>query len=170
MEIKENGNYIMFEGKKLPLTDEQIEMLKSETKQKKTPFKRAERGKDYYTIDMTGEVISCADYRFGTDDMLFDVANYCTDEKMITQRALHEKLNRLLWKYSMENGETDNPWDSNHQHFYIYFNEKERTLMVDFCCNVHTSCEVYFPTEELADKAITDVVIPFLVEHPEFVW
>lgn len=163
-------NYIMFDGKKLPLTDEQIEMLKSEMKQKKTPFKRAERGKDYYAIDMTGEVISCADYRFGTDDMLFDVANYCTDEKMMTQRALHEKLNRLLWKYSMENGETDNPWDGNRQHFYIYFHGGERTFMVDFRWSVRSLCEVYFPTEEVAKKAITDVAIPFLTDYPEFVW
>lgn len=170
MQIKENDNYIMFDGKKLPLTDEQIEMLKLETKQKKMPFERAKRGKDYYAIDITGEVIPCTDYRFGTDDMLFDAANYCTDEKMMKQRALHETLNRLLWRYSVESGEANNPWDGDNQHFCIYFHEKKRTFIVDFCRSAHSPCGVYFPTEEVANKAITDVVIPFLTEHPEFVW
>ena len=29
---------------------------------------------------------------------------------------------------------------------------------------------VYFPSEEVAERAVEEVVKPFMTEHPEFVW
>lgn len=163
------NNYIMFEGIKLPLTDEQIKKLKLEDELRKEPFQRVEPGQIFYYINRIGEIDTCSEYN-SVNNEFYDVGNYCKDKRMLGQRALHEVLNRLLWRYSVENGEADNPWDGNHQHFYIYFHEGGRTFTVGSCWCVHSSCEVYFPTEEVANKAITDVVTPFLAEHKDFVW
>lgn len=163
------NNYIMFEGIKLPLTDEQIKKLKLEDELRKEPFQRVEPGQIFYYINRIGEIDTCSESYNSVNNEFYDVGNYCKDKRMLGQRALHEALNRLLWRYSIENGEADNPWDGNHRHFYIYFHEGERKFTVDSCWRVHSSCEVYFPTEELANKAITDVVIPFLEKHKEFV-
>lgn len=163
-------NYIMFDGKKLPLTDEQIEMLELETKQKKMPFERAERGKDYYVIDITGEVLSCTDYRFGTDDMLFDAANYCTDEKMMKQRALHEVLNRFLWKYSIEQDGTEDRWNSKTKHYVIYKIIPNGDFSIAYTVVAKSAGAVYFKTQETAIRAIDEIVRPFIKEHPDFVW
>lgn len=163
-------NYIMFDGKKLPLTDEQIEMLELETKQKKMPFERAERGKDYYVIDITGEVLSCTDYRFGTDDVLFDAANYCTDEKMMKQRALHEKLNRLLWKYSMEHDDGEGRWNCENKHFTIFKAVPNGGFEVASTISAKSAGAIYFKDWRTARRAIKEIVEPFITEYPEFVW
>ena len=163
-------NYIMFDGIKLPLTDEQIKKLKLEDELRKEPFHRVESGQIFYYINRLGEIDTCSESYNSTNNEFYDVGNYCKDKRILGQRALHETLNRLLWRYSIENGEADNPWDGKNQHFYIYFNEGMCTFMVDFCWSNHSSCDIYFPTEAVANKAITDIVIPFLADHPEFVW
>lgn len=157
-----------FEGKKLPLTDEQIEMLKLETKQKKMPFERAERGKDYYVIDITGEVLACTDYRFGTDDMLFDAANYCTDEKIMKQRALHEKLSRLLWKYSMEHCGGEGRWNCENKHYVIYKAVPNGGFEVASTISAKSTGAVYFEDWRTARRAINEIIEPFTIEHPDF--
>lgn len=163
-------NYIMFEGIKLPLTDEQIKKLKLEDELRKEPFQRVESGHIFYYINRIGEIDTCSESYNRTNNEFYDVGNYCKDKRMLGQRALHETLNRLLWRYSVENGEADNPWDCNNQHFYICFDEMKRAFGVRDNWCLHSLCEVYFPTEEVANKAITDVVTPFLAEHKDFVW
>lgn len=39
---------------------------------------------------------------------LYEAANYCTDEELLRRRALYEKLERCLWRFSMENGGSGN--------------------------------------------------------------
>ena len=86
------------------------------------------------------------------------------------QRALHETLNRLLWRFSMENGEGENPFDCNNAHYEIYWSYDRKSF--DICCSrtVKSLDSVYFPTKELANQAIDKIIKPFMKEHPEFVW
>lgn len=162
-------NYMMLEGKKIPLTDEQVKMLKA-VGTKKTPFERVEEGEDYYAIDIEGEVIPCEDYWQRVDDALFNVANYCTDEKLMHRRALHETLNRLLWRFSIENGEAENPWDGDRAHWYIQYSHVAETYHVDWVSNIHGIGIVYFLSREIAQLAIDEIVKPFMKVYPEFVW
>ena len=73
-------NYIMFEGQKIPLTDEQVEMIKSCADKKKSPFERVEYNQRYYYIDAGGTVSESTDGDFADDNECFNAANYCTDE------------------------------------------------------------------------------------------
>lgn len=96
-------NYIMFEGQKIPLTDEQVKIIKSCADKKKSPFERVEYNQRYYYIDTGGAVSESTDGDFADDNECFNAANYCTDEELMEQRALHETLSRLLWRFSAEN-------------------------------------------------------------------
>ena len=161
-------NYIMFEGKKIPLTDEQVKiMLEVETL--KSPFKRVERGSIYYLIYSNGEAYHEFDVQSSIDDDRYKVANYCTDETLMTKRALHETLNRLLWRFSIENGEGENPWDGNHNHYDIYWSYNTESFEVIKCNYSKVINSVYFPSKELAQRAINEIVKPFMEAHPEFV-
>ena len=164
-------NYMMLEGKKIPLTDEQVKMLKA-VGTKKAPFERVKEGEDYYAIDIAGEVIPCEDYGHGVDDTLFNVANYCTDEELMQRRALHETLNRLLWRYSMEHGEQENEWDGSNNHYSIGVDVRKpgHPYTVIWCQVSTQNGLVYFPTSDIAQAAIQEIVEPFIKEHPEFVW
>ena len=136
-----------------------------------SPFDRAGLGDDYWYIDTDGEVELFQDAGEPIDEDLHNVANYCTDKKLIKQRAMHEVLNRLLWRYSEEHG-GDNEWDvaNSLKHWFIYFHQ----LHKEFCWTYNDAFKnagiVYFNSEEVAQNAIKDVIKPFVEKHPDFVW
>ena len=84
-------NYIMLEGNKIPLTDEQVKMLKDSKKPEKiekSPFERVDSNSTYFYIDDCGiveeENVNC----YLEDQYRHKVANYCTDKSLMMQRAL----------------------------------------------------------------------------------
>lgn len=137
-----------------------------------SPFDRAGLGDDYWYVDTDGEVELFQDAGEPIDEDLHNVANYCTDKKLIKQRAMHEVLNRLLWRYSEEHG-GDNEWDNSYpykQHWYIYYTYTYN----DFSCTYNDAHKkegiIYFRSETIARDAIKDVIEPFIEKHPDFVW
>ena len=165
-------NYIMFEGKKIPLTDEQVEMLKNARKPeevKKNPFKRASEDGEYYFIQYDGTVDSDTERHYTSDTNCFSAANYCTDKELMEQRALHETLNRLLWRFSMENGEVENKWDCEHSHWVIKYVHDSGAFCTSWTTVTQHIGSVYFSTDELAQRAIEEIIKPFMKEHPELV-
>lgn len=163
-------NYIMFEGKKIPLTKEQVAELKNQYKFK-SPFERRERNEKYYYIDEFGNVCGRAEDFIIDNDVHFGVANYGADLELMRQRALHETLDRLLWRFSIENGEMDNPWDIRSNHYYIKVNKESKrpefTVHGDFFKKGNTT---YFLSKELAYRAIDEIIKPFMKAHRDFVW
>lgn len=160
-------NYIMFEGKKIPLTEEQVAMLKGENG---SLFKRQRIGERYYYIGGSGNIYSLDELDSGTDYNLFKAGNYCTDKELMHQRALHETLDRLLWRFSMENWELDNPWDGENFHYrIIYINAPKWRAIVEAYRTTKFSGP-YFNSREVAERAIKEIIEPFMKEHPDFVW
>ena len=164
-------NYLMLNGKRIDLTDEQVEAIFPKNEEveavKKSPLERVEFGKEYFYIDDCGEVSNSFEYNLDGDRGAFECANYCTDKAMMEQRALHETLNRLLWRYSEEHG-GDSEWDGHTPHYSVYFESNLLQVCSTFYHNANGV--VYFKDEETAVKAIIEVVSPFIEQHPEFVW
>ena len=71
---------------------------------KTSPFDRVEENEMYYTISAIGKVMSFVDERDSSETELYEVANYCTDIDLLQQQAYRETSNRLLWRFSMQNG------------------------------------------------------------------
>ena len=166
-------NYIMLEGNKIPLTDEQVKMLKDSKKPEKiekSPFERVDSNSTYFYIDDCGiveeENVNC----YLEDQYRHKVANYCTDKSFMIQRALHETLNRLLWRFSMENGEGENLWNCCNTHYEIYWSYDLASFNISCNVTVKSPTSIYFPTKEIANKAIDEIVIPFMEANPDFVY
>ena len=163
-------NYIMLNGKKVPLTEEQVAALlggKETACAKVEPFE-PQTGQNYFYISDRGEVFNEDDHNLQCDKKRYNVGNYCTDYEMMNQRAMHETLNRLLWRYSEQHG-GDAEWDRESRHFYIRIDDKGEPFWDWFVCS-RPFGPVYFKDMETAICAIEDVVKPFLAEHPDFVW
>ena len=162
-------NYIMLNGKRVDLTDDQLEKLGIKV-EKKDCFSRTE-GQKYHYIGARGVVdgaIECGDV---IDNCYYKVANYCTDEHLMQQRALHETLNRLLWRFSMQNDGDKIDWSDYYTTKYrIYFDNKCKEFCIDSNQYYITTECTYFRTIEIAQRAIDEIVLPFMKEHPEFVW
>lgn len=164
-------NYIVINGKKAELTQEQLEALGIKTNE--NPFNRVEHGNLFYNIGLDGKLYKNYEYKNGAIkiyDNYYATANYCTDKKLMTQRALHETLNRLLWRFSCENGELENEWNVANLHYFIYWNEAYNKIDIAFSNLKKYEGVIYFPSHKIAKRAKKEIVKPFIKEHPEFVW
>lgn len=162
-----SDNYAVISGKRIELTDEQVKALGIE---RKNPFERVAKGGAYYTVLSSGSVSRMEDYLDWRDDSRYDAANYFNDEDFAEQVALHQLLYRKLLKFAYDNECEDNQtWNKVNCHYYIGYNINEDR----FCANVALAFkhnDVWFCSRDSAERAIKEVVEPFMKEHPEFVW
>lgn len=163
-------NYIVINGKKAELTEEQLKQLGIETKKKRNnPFNSELKNMDiFYSIGPLDVFEQC--YISNLMENGIKLANNFNDKDFANQVYLHELLNRKLLKYAWDNNAEDCVWDNQNPHYYI----KQH-----FACNIFyiqqdilsKNCgTIYFSVEEVAENAIKDVVEPFMKEYPEFVW
>lgn len=162
-------NKIILNGKEYELSDDlamriqvEVDLQELERLIEKDPFARM-RSDDYYFITAEGCVFAGCETGAIADDERYEAANYCRDKKLMEQRALHETLNRLLWRYSEGRGGGEKRGG-----YFIYRSNME-DMRVGHC--TYATCgDVYFRKKEVAEAAIEEVVKPFLAAHPEFVW
>ena len=163
-------NYIVIKGKKAELTEEQLKALGIEV-EKDDPFKRGISGNKYYYISSEGVVYVETDIGISSDYKCYNTANYCTDKALMEQRALHETLNRLLWRYSMQHGGEEIDWTNCGQRKFVIYMDKVTGKLdsSDYYCQKFEG-SIYFVSGETAEAAIEEIVKPFMEQHPEFVW
>lgn len=164
-------NYIVINGTKIPMTDEQVNMINTTIKPKRqNPFDRVENDQTYYSIEYDGSVTVNIESDDPYDDKAFEAGNYCTDLNLMELRALHETLGRLLWRFSMENGgDRLRLSDQDTKKWYIYCDPRDPSrfnTMYTFRA-IHVG-ETYFLTKELADRAIHEIIWPFIETHPGY--
>lgn len=150
-------NYICINGNKTELTEEQLKQLGIELPNK-CPFDRAKHCEQYYCITTYGRVGNANDVNDPMDRLAFEIANYCTDKEIMEQRALHETLNRLLWRYAMEHGGEGNFEIAHDGTGFIVQNA------------IYKYFGQTFASHEIAKNAIEEVVKPFMEAHPDFKW
>lgn len=159
------GNYIVLNNKKYELDETLSAIIKDAIK---SSFTQVE-GQTYYYMSGGGNIFSDIDYNTDASRALYKVANYCTNKFLLEQRALHETLNRLLWRFNEIYG-GDVEWNGKNDHFYIVYNEINNEYLVSDCAYMKTQGVIYFPSMKRAQEAIETVVKPFVAAHPDFVW
>lgn len=161
-------NYIVINGKKAELTEEQLRALGIGVK-KKTVFDR-EKGEPYYFIHSNGDIVRDIDEEANCDTGCYNVANYCTSLDVMEQRALHETLNRLLWRFSMEHDGEKIDWNNHSQQKYFIYSDSHLECSIGWDMSHCRIGAVYFYTREVAEQVIEEIVKPFMKEYPEFKW
>lgn len=156
------------DGRRIELTDAQVEELLKGKEENR--FDRRKANQRYYSISHQGKIVEEYEHETVIDLNLYNVANYCADKKLMEQRALHEILDRLLWRFSMENDGDKIDWDNEHSlKYYIFFNNKGKRFVIDSNqYNQHDG--IYFYSRKIAERAIEEIIKPFMKEYPEFVW
>lgn len=163
-----NENYIVINGKKIELTEEQVKSMLVVVRN--NPFEIVERGKNYFYANRYGDInnsVQCGDSK---DDCLFQAANYFNDESFAKQVALHQLLYRKLLKFAYDNDFKDTAeWNGSNQHWLIRRAYDTGALIIGVDYD-YKSQNVYFSSDEGAKRAGNEVIMPFMKEHPEFVW
>ena len=164
-----NDNYAVINGKRDELTDEQVKVLGIE---RKNPFERVNRDADnkYYYIRISADVSDLCDVNDNGDKLLYKVSNYFNDEAFANQVALHQLLYRKLLKFAYDNKCEDNQtWNKINCHYYIGYSINDGRFYADVTASFKRN-DVWFSSRDSANRAIKEVVEPFMKEHPEFVW
>lgn len=162
-----SDNYAVINGKRIELTDEQVKALGLE---RKNPFERVAKLEKYCYIDAFDEVHWFSDNMEQCDDESFECSNYFNDGAFANQVALHQRLYRKLLKFAYDNGfEDTQEWNDSFSHYYLYYSHRERRIKVDANADSQ-KIGVYFSTKKAAERAVKEVVEPFMKEHPDFVW
>lgn len=159
-------NYAVINGNRIELTNEQVKALGIK---KNNPFERVAKSEKYCYIDGLDEIHWFSDDRGQCDNDSFECSNYFNDEGFAKQVALHQLLYRKLLKFAWDNEAEDIEWDHNNIHYYIYYD----CYLNSFCIGTSYNCKnanIFFSEKDAAQRAIKEVVEPFVKEHPEFVW
>ena len=160
---------LTIDGKEIQLTDEQLKMLGIEPK-KKNPFDRVAEDEVYFQIGIDGDVFSLYEYGTTSDEDSVLCVNYFNDEQFAKQVALHQLLYRKLLKYAYDNEFEDEEWNGTNMHAYIIYNFTRKDYDIRWTRNEKEPGTVYFKTPTRATAALNEVVMPFVKEHPDFVW
>lgn len=174
-------NYIMLDGKKIALTEEQVAQLRStgSASHAQSRFNPCDRTKGSYWHCMNDRKSLISD-QIRDDHDLFDneiyddLANYFNDEGFAMYVALNQLLYRKLLQYAYNNDIIDkHSRDDSYRHYYIVqrivAGKNVTTVNYTWCDTL--PCTVYFETEEGALKAIDEVVKPLMDMYPAFrVW
>ena len=134
------------------------------------PFDRVKEGYDYYIPCNNGKVLTTPETYGNGDDQLYYNAAYLNDKEFAEQMSLKWLLNRKLEKYAWDNEAEDCAWDNENEHYSILYTPKDGDFFAGSSTWIKQPLTIYFSNGETAEKAIKDVVEPFMTEHPEFRW
>lgn len=162
---------LTIDGKEVQLTEEQLKMLGIEPKKKrKNPFERGTGEKEYYFINSGMGVVRSQNTRDSLAATVYAASNYFTDKDFAKQVSLHQLLYHKLLKYAYDNECEDTAeWNGSNPHWVIRYNNN-RNEFCSYYQDGYKARDVYFSSKEGAERAIKEVVEPFMKEHPDFVW
>lgn len=165
------NNYAVINGKRIELTDAQVKTLGIEVETKrKNPFEEVNRFEDYYFVEKNNEIHAYMKTDSSVDNQMYTSVNYFNDKEFAEQVALHQLLYRKLLKFSYDNGYEDTEeWNGGNEHWAIRYNSYRNEFRL-YYQDGYKAHEVYFSSEKGAERAIKEIVRPFMKEHPEFVW
>ena len=157
-----DGNVYDFAPDSFVIDNEGNIILKSKA-EKKSPFKRVKDEESFYFISGNGDVMTFKETSSCLAEKYHNCANYCTDAELLRRRALYEKLERCLWRFSMENGGSGD--------YYPVLDRASRGWFIS-----NTASQRFgpsFKTIEACQRAIEEVIKPMLdgvAEEEIFAW
>ena len=155
----------------LEVAVEAIENKENSKKLNKTPFDRVNNNKLYCFIDSNDKIHQEEENNDSFDDELYECSNYFNNKDFAKQVMLHQLLYRKLLKFKLERDWANSTTDDNDDKFW-YFIDKAGGEPYVQCEYMNGKCfgRIYFNSSEIAAQALTDIVLPFLKEHTDFIW
>lgn len=148
--------------------------LVEKSKKPFNPFERAKQGKGYIYINDEGFPTRAEEKGIERDNWRFLHHNYYSNEEFVGHQALRELLNRKLIKFSYENGGADIKCPPEGYTICVEYSkntdENSDKLKIGVNYSMTDILTPVFVSGEIAERAIDEVVKPFLKEHPDFKW
>lgn len=162
-------------GVDIELTDEQIKEFEKMIEPKyKNPYERVGLEEEYYVIlkpyESGFKIVTYIEYNDNTDNKYYNSGNYFNNREVAEQVALEMNLQQKLRKFTYDNGWTEELWgDKKVTKYSICFDVIDNKFEIYFN-NLTKRNDVYYKTEGIAQRAIDEIIIPFMKENPTFKW
>lgn len=159
-----NENYIVINGKKAELTEEQLKQLGIEVGKDKR--ERVKAGDIFFFVDRSNCIDSCVDSRAARSNYCYDTHNYFKTKEEAEEYAEVLEIKRQLMKFADEhNAEID--WeDASNPKYFIAYDYHTYGLITNWNYTSRMSDVIYFTSKELIEQAIdtigTDNIIKYL--------
>ena len=154
-------NYIVINGKKAELTEEQLQQLGIEVGKDKRW--RAEENAVYYFTTDTGKVGVSREYLMDVDNIRYDTHNYFKTKEEAEEYAKVLEIKRQLIKFADEHNGADS---SQRKWFITYHTNSLDGIALSSSANTRNAETIYFSSKEIAKQAIdtigTDNIIKYL--------
>lgn len=118
----------------------------------------------YYCVNYEGSVVFDTFFdKSGYHEEVVKFGNACKSKEYMKRRAREIRLYNLLSNFAYQVNEGWEPdWESEYQNkWYIYQSHSSHGWSVSSYHRIQCMNMVYFKTEELARKAIEEIIIPF---------
>lgn len=156
-----NENYIVINGKKAELTEEQLQQLGIEVGKDKR--ERVKVGDVFFFVDSRGRIDSRFDNRFALSSYCYDTHNYFKTKEEAEEYAEVLEIKRQLMKFADEHNGADN---SQRKWFITYHTNSLDGIALSSSANTRNAETIYFSSKEIAKQAIdtigTDNIIKYL--------
>lgn len=158
-----NENYIVINGKKAELTEEQLKQLGIEVgKNKKW---RAEENAVYYFTTDTGKVGVGREYLMDVDNIRYDTHNYFKTEEEAQEYAEVLEIKRQLIKFADEHNDKID-WDKlNESRYYLYLTRPTDGIIIGNTYRGKIPEIIYFSSTDIAQKAIDTIGAENIIKY-----
>lgn len=158
-------NYIVINGKRTELTEEQLQQLGIKVSNNKRW--RANLDEEYYRVDTFNKVSSLEDINSDYDIWLYHSHNYFKTREDAEKYARVLQTEVLLRKYADEHNE-DMSWDGICEHYFLYFNND--AIYIGFFTSSKEARKIYFSSREIAGAAIEEIGKERIEEYLTYEW
>ena len=162
-----NKNYIVINGKKAELTEEQLKQLG--IKVGKPKRWRGETQEVYYFIAAGGWVGQCHEFSAEADNFRYDVHNYFQTKDEAQEYARVFEIKRRLMAFADEHNEKIDWKDSQALKWYLYCGEPTETIVIGYTYHKHPET-VYFSSKELAQQAVKEIGEENIIKYLTYEW
>lgn len=159
-----NENYIVINGKRAELTEEQLKKLGIEIP--KNQRGRVDEHHLYYFVDHNNLVLSTNDIYDAADDYRYYSHNYFKTKEDAEKYTRVLETEILLRQYADEHNE-DIPWDGCAQHWSIY---GDHAIKFECWYSFKFPRAIYFSSEEIAKAAVQEIGEERMIEYLTYKW
>lgn len=147
-----NENYIVINGKKAELTEEQLKQLGIEVGKDKR--ERVKVGDVFFFVDSRGRIDSRFDNRFAFSSYCYDTHNYFKTKEEAEEYAKVLEIKRQLMKFADEYNGADS---SQRKWFITYHTNSLDGIALSSSANTRDAETIYFSSKEIAKQAIDTI-------------
>lgn len=164
----DNKNYIVINGKKAELTEEQLKQLGIEVSKPKRW--RAETQGMYYFATNTGRVGVCHEWLMEADNFRYDVHNYFQTEDEAQEYARVLEIKRQLMKFADEHNDEIDWGKLNEPKYCLYLTKPTDEVVIGSTYRGKTPEIIYFSSTAIAQQAIKEIGEENIIKYLTYEW